>query len=233
LAEWIHMRAEEDPAGVLVSAHSQGTALSFIALSKLCGSVGAAGSASAAADAAVLKKIAFLTYGSHLNGLYALAFPCHFGKERFDAVAACLCDWRNMWRRTDPIGGPVFIGTPYRGDRSLGDNVAPDVVLPDPAERPSRPAATDPASPLAPLERDRVPWLALAVHSHYLAEADLKDWVVQRKADGGCGGDEGGGGGPTEQETLVELLAATVADAIELAQYLDEAGDGFPLDPGF
>src|SRR5262249_30655766 len=115
----------EKEGTLLVSAHSQGTALTFIALRTL------------AADdeqRAKLKRLWYATYGSHLNGLYALLFPCHFHDLAIGELGHAVAEWRNFWRRTDPIGGPLILADrqPYRGFLVPGDSALPDVICDDP-----------------------------------------------------------------------------------------------------
>ena len=73
--------------------------------------------------------------------------------------------WRNLFRLTDPVGGPIFC----RGDRV-------DVCVADPA---TSGAIDDPREP--PLEVDRDPWTDLAIHSHYLRERVVKRAVDEIK----------------------------------------------------
>jgi len=81
--------------------------------------------------------------------------------------------WRNFYRRTDPIGGRVFL-TPSTADRGS------DIELPDPMPPPEHPYPAVPGE--APLEHDRPVWTQVAVHSYYLNEPELKHWVAGLKA---------------------------------------------------
>jgi hypothetical protein len=159
---------DEDPK-LLVSAHSQGSALSFIALRALADSP----------DKPKLEQVWYLTYGSHLNGIYAMLFPRHFHNVAIAELKNSVADWRNYWRRTDPIGAPIILANqqPYLGELVPGDDALPDTICPDPPLPPPV-GWNDPAGPYAPLERDRSPWLELGIHSHYLAEPALKTWVL-------------------------------------------------------
>lgn len=103
---------------VVVSAHSQGTVI---------------------AAACVLQEyehpqdLALVTYGSPLQRLYGRLFPHFFGREVLTAVDTLLGGrWVNLYRRSDPIGGPVLVGDadvplddaatpPVRPDRRLHD----------------------------------------------------------------------------------------------------------------
>ncbi|MFE0101113.1 hypothetical protein [Streptomyces sp. NPDC059009] len=78
---------------LVLSGHSQGSVLAAAAVWQLRPSV--------------RKRVALLTYGSPLERLYGRWFPAHFGPAALTALhreAAC---WRNLYRTTDPIGGPV------------------------------------------------------------------------------------------------------------------------------
>ncbi|WP_434096910.1 hypothetical protein [Streptomyces prasinus] len=52
-------------------------------------------------------RVALLTYGSPLERLYGRWFPAHFGPDALGALHRDVDCWRNLHRRTDPIGGPV------------------------------------------------------------------------------------------------------------------------------
>jgi hypothetical protein len=87
---------EEHPQGrIILSGHSQGTVLAAAAAWQL--------------DAATRDRIALLTYGSPLERLYGRWFPAYFGPAQLRQLDGELRAWRNLWRRTDPIGGPVRI----------------------------------------------------------------------------------------------------------------------------
>lgn len=152
LRERIRFHLEEGHA-VVVSAHSQGSVLAFAALSSL--------------DADELKRVAFVSYGSPISTLYSQTFPAYFGEDdRFRLTSALMGGdtdaWRNFHRDTDPIGGPVFLDGSDRDQR-----------LPDPAITAAIADAPDPED----LEPDRVAWVELAGHSHYLREPQVKQWV--------------------------------------------------------
>lgn len=138
---------------VVVSAHSQGSTLAFAALAPLD-------------SESTLRSVALVTFGSPIGGLYAQLFPAYFGLDQVDALKAKLlggeqAGWRNFYRRTDPIGVPLF------------QDLSRDVELDDPA-RESRP---DEGPEVPPLERDRPAWTTVAGHSHYQREPLLKAWV--------------------------------------------------------
>jgi len=95
---------------VVVSTHSQGSIIGAALILQL--------------DQAQRKRTAFLTYGSPLQRLYSRLFPAYFGPEVLsrigqdlsgrthpDQAAARGCwPWRNLYRASDPVGGPVFRG---------------------------------------------------------------------------------------------------------------------------
>lgn len=84
---------------VILSAHSQGTVVVAAALAQL------------PADAR--SRVAVVTHGSPLTRLYAAYFARLFSVQRFQELAEQLTPsapvaWRNLYRYTDYIGGPVF-----------------------------------------------------------------------------------------------------------------------------
>ncbi|MFR9757168.1 hypothetical protein [Streptomyces sp. TR06-5] len=78
---------------LVLSGHSQGSVLAAAAVWQL--------------DPPTRRQVALLTYGSPLARLYGRWFPAHFGPGPLRALHAELDCWRNLWRTTDPIGGPV------------------------------------------------------------------------------------------------------------------------------
>ncbi len=107
IATW----TERTGGRLVLSAHSQGTVLAASTVWQLSPSV--------------RRRIALLTYGCPLERLYGRWFPAYFGPSQLNDLHAELHDWRNLWRRTDPIGGPIRLTGP--------DGPAVDVgPLPDP-----------------------------------------------------------------------------------------------------
>ncbi|MFD4005352.1 hypothetical protein [Streptomyces rubiginosohelvolus] len=85
------------PRGRLViSGHSQGSVLAASAVWQL--------------PDATRPRVALLTYGSPLERLYGRWFPAYFGPGPLLGLHRSVHCWRNLWRATDPIGGPVHIG---------------------------------------------------------------------------------------------------------------------------
>ncbi|WP_199826216.1 hypothetical protein [Streptomyces sp. SBT349] len=80
---------------LVISGHSQGSVLAAAAVWQL--------------DAATRSRIALLTHGSPLARLYGRWFPAFFGPEALHSLHGDLPCWRNLWRDTDPIGGPVAV----------------------------------------------------------------------------------------------------------------------------
>ncbi|MFJ5773982.1 hypothetical protein [Streptomyces sp. NPDC093094] len=120
---------------LVISGHSQGSVLAAAAVWQL--------------GPADRGRVALLTYGSPLERLYGRWFPAHFGPAALGALHREVDCWRNLYRRTDPIGGPI--GLP-------GDH-GPAV---------DRPALKD---PLAHGRTDRHPLPApLLGHSGYQAD---------------------------------------------------------------
>ncbi|MFJ8181534.1 hypothetical protein [Streptomyces sp. NPDC094469] len=80
---------------LVLSGHSQGSVLAAAAAWQLTPSV--------------RRRVALLTYGSPLERLYGRWFPAHFGPAELASLHREVACWRNLYRRTDPIGGPVRI----------------------------------------------------------------------------------------------------------------------------
>ncbi len=165
-----HVHNERQRHPLVLSVHSQGSILAFVVLAPM--------------PAADLQQVALVTYGSPISTIYGTFFPAYLGPDEVEKVraklpapGAGLLGWRNFYRATDPIGGPVFLSGPRttpEADCQLDDPFRGDVSSP--------PSATTP-----PLERDRPPWTQLAIHSYYAQEPVLKRWVRELKAAMGSG----------------------------------------------
>ncbi|MFL6225378.1 MAG: hypothetical protein ACJ75K_21810 [Actinomycetes bacterium] len=107
------------PAGdrrVVLSAHSQGTVIAAALVLQL--------------EDDERERVRLVTYGSPLRRLYAGAFPVWFGPATLETIGRLLTPgatmgapgdappaawrWRNLYRRTDPIGGWVVADRPPR-----------------------------------------------------------------------------------------------------------------------
>jgi hypothetical protein len=105
------------PAGdrrVVLSAHSQGTVIAAALVLQL--------------EDDERERVRLVTYGSPLRRLYAGAFPVWFGPATLETIGRLLTPgatmgapgdappaawrWRNLYRRTDPIGGWVVADQP-------------------------------------------------------------------------------------------------------------------------
>ncbi|MEV4973820.1 hypothetical protein [Streptomyces scopuliridis] len=86
---------------LVLSGHSQGSVLAAAAVWQL--------------RSVTRHRVALLTYGSPLERLYGRWFPAYFGAEQLAQLSKEVHCWRNLWRSTDPIGGPVRV--PEDGDR--------------------------------------------------------------------------------------------------------------------
>nr|WP_251692265.1 hypothetical protein [Streptomyces sp. CHD11] len=80
---------------LVLSGHSQGSVLAAAAAWQL--------------PPATRRRVALLTYGSPLERLYGRWFPAHFGPDALGFLHQEVDCWRNLYRRTDPIGGPVLL----------------------------------------------------------------------------------------------------------------------------
>ncbi|WP_407554264.1 hypothetical protein [Streptomyces sp. Pv4-95] len=78
---------------LVISGHSQGSVLAAAAVWQL--------------DLVTRSRVALLTYGSPLERLYGRWFPAFFGPPLLTGLHREMDDWRNLWRFTDPIGGPI------------------------------------------------------------------------------------------------------------------------------
>ncbi|MCZ2524952.1 hypothetical protein ODJ75_09685 [Streptomyces sp. HB2AG] len=83
---------------LVLSGHSQGSVLAAAAVWQL--------------PPGARRNVALLTYGSPLERLYGRWFPAYLGPDALAGLHRQLSTWRNLWRRTDPIGGPVHVAAP-------------------------------------------------------------------------------------------------------------------------
>ncbi|WP_405568098.1 hypothetical protein [Streptomyces sp. NBC_01167] len=93
---------------LVISGHSQGSVLAASAVWQL--------------PPQTRRRVALLTYGSPLERLYGRWFPAYFGPAALRELRGELDCWRNLWRVTDPIGGPVRV--PAEGDHPDVDRAA-------------------------------------------------------------------------------------------------------------
>lgn len=91
MATW----TEETGGRLVISGHSQGSVLAAAAAWQL--------------KPSVRGRVALLTYGSPLERLYGRWFPAHFGPAALTSLHHDVACWRNLYRLTDPIGGPVHL----------------------------------------------------------------------------------------------------------------------------
>jgi hypothetical protein len=146
-----------------------------------------------------------VTYGSPITSIFGAFFPEYFGSDTVAKVRAKLPDpaadipgWVNFYRRTDPIGGPVFEEQPAAEPPR-------DIELADPMPPPAVPWPPVPGE--APLEHDRPAWTQIAVHSYYLNEPRLKHWVARLKAAMDTPTAPGGPGAPSPSDGTVLNVA--------------------------
>ncbi len=156
---------EQQEGPVVVSAHSQGAVLAFAALYGL-------------RDRLKLRHMALVTYGAPLDRLHGRFFPHYFAPDDFLALRGGLFDgqsgWRNFYRLTDHVGQAVFGRLP---EAAGSDRVLSDPAMTQPVDDPDEP----------PLERDLDPGRAIAGHSHYRRERQIKSWVQEVKGQLGAG----------------------------------------------
>lgn len=112
--------------GVVLCGHSQGSVLAVAGVLQL--------------PQPARAGTALLTYGSPVRRLYARLFPAYLDDETLASAGEYLTGaggtvrWLNMWRATDPIGGPigspavdVRLADPTGLDPVPGDTVAPPI----------------------------------------------------------------------------------------------------------
>ncbi|MER5767270.1 hypothetical protein [Streptomyces sp. NPDC001985] len=99
---------------LVISGHSQGSVLAASAVWQL--------------PPATRSRVALLTYGSPLERLYGRWFPAYFGPTALHQLRGEVDCWRNLWRHTDPIGGPVLVG-PEGRHRAVDRAVLKDPVV--------------------------------------------------------------------------------------------------------
>ncbi|MFD3336812.1 hypothetical protein ACFWV1_29870 [Streptomyces sp. NPDC058700] len=80
---------------LVISGHSQGSVLAAAAVWQL--------------PPATRRRVALLTYGSPLERLYGRWFPAYFGPHALRSLNRTVHCWNNLYRATDPIGGPVRV----------------------------------------------------------------------------------------------------------------------------
>ncbi|WP_374955481.1 hypothetical protein [Streptomyces sp. Ru72] len=78
---------------LVLSGHSQGSVLAAAAARQL--------------GPSARRRVALLTYGSPLERLYGRWFPAYFGPAALSSLHREVDCWRNLYRLTDPIGGPI------------------------------------------------------------------------------------------------------------------------------
>ncbi|MBB4934138.1 hypothetical protein F4561_004958 [Lipingzhangella halophila] len=81
--------------GVVLSGHSQGSVLAAATMWQM--------------PERCLPYVTLLTHGSPLYRLYGRYFPAYFGPDALADLAHRLHGWRNLWRATDAIGGPIHL----------------------------------------------------------------------------------------------------------------------------
>ncbi|MET7333115.1 hypothetical protein [Nonomuraea sp. NPDC005650] len=110
-------RTERDE--VVLSGHSQGSVITAALVLQLGPEARA--------------RVRMITHGSPLRRLYSAFFPAYFGSGGLTAVREAV-PWYNLYRLSDPIGGPVFgrvdplapaSGTPNGVDRFCWDPPRP------------------------------------------------------------------------------------------------------------
>jgi hypothetical protein len=98
--------------GVVIAGHSQGSVISAATIMQL------RTDDELASTPATLPSVGLLTFGCVLRRLYGRFFPAYFGAPAMEEVRTALLRsdgdqrWRNLWRYSDYLGGPVASGPP-------------------------------------------------------------------------------------------------------------------------
>jgi len=97
---------------IVLSGHSQGSVIVEAACAVLKEEAGDDSGPWIASEraAATMRKTCLVTYGSQIQFIYARLFPSYFGYALQREMYAVTLDtrWRNIYRWTDPLGGPVL-----------------------------------------------------------------------------------------------------------------------------
>ena len=164
----------QDGRRVLLSCHSQGAVLGAVTLMQV--------------EQATSTNTCYLTYGSPLTRLYQRFFPAYFSPQALDRLGGFLVAapapapdaqnpranwrWRNLYRRSDPIGGAIFVEYDAVLERKQdhqaeGDNADVDRQLIDP------PFTREAGNPCYP---------PTCGHSNYFSDPAF-DWTVNALHD--------------------------------------------------
>ncbi|RVX40488.1 hypothetical protein EDD27_2899 [Nonomuraea polychroma] len=109
---------------VILSGHSQGSVIAAALVLQL--------------DPELRRRVGLLTHGSPLRRLYAAFFPAYFGTPALAAVRDTV-RWHNLYRLSDPIGGPVFRRVDPLGEGPCGDDGVDRFCWDPPRPQPGQP----------------------------------------------------------------------------------------------
>ncbi len=194
MATW----TESTGGRLVISGHSQGSVLAAAAVWHL--------------DRVTRGQIALLTYGSPLERLYGRWFPAYFGPRQLHDLHQQVDCWRNLWRLTDPIGGPVRVNGGADVDHGpLLDPLEYGRTLQHPLPAPILGHGEYQADPVFDEERDR---LLLRLRSHEPAAGSAAkgtEGAVPRQGaaeDGTAGTDSPDGTGDGTDEAGADAAAS-------------------------
>lgn len=182
---------------VVLSGHSQGSlvclaAVAVLAAERTDGTYGGAEFIRAEAAIPTVESLSLVTFGSQLQWAYARLFPRYVGfdvlSSTFDPVLGER--WRNLYRWTDPLGGPVLAWPDDGRPTPAGLEDAKQVwhcvqdVNATPRERRTGPdiRLLDPVRIATAPHAVRAPLLG---HSDYLTDVDAYEAAV-REVTGGA-----------------------------------------------
>ncbi|MDP4506973.1 hypothetical protein [Nonomuraea turcica] len=116
--------ARTDRDQVILSGHSQGSVIAAALVLQL--------------EPELRRRIGLLTHGSPLRRLYTAFFPAYFGAPALAAVRDAV-PWHNLYRLSDPIGGPVFRRVDPLGEGPGGGDGVDRFCWDPPRPRPGQP----------------------------------------------------------------------------------------------
>jgi|GEM_PF-1168245 len=129
LAGFLGDPPQTDHRKVILAGHSQGSVIAAATVAQLWGH-------------RALDRVALLTFGSPIARIYSWVFPAYFGPDQLSLLASSLTApgaaprWRNLYRQTDPISGPIFLAANASVDQKSPDPWPRSPVAGEPLPKP-------------------------------------------------------------------------------------------------